>query len=161
MITEYVLQLRKHIQGGSRNHPTKSSHSYVDSATFWKDACNEAIAAQAELKARIDELERVNDILSSKLKPADKPGFELANGKRRKKRADSRTAVVRRSEGQKQVRSQSSESSIELDVAELEAYSDAAESKRLGPSNSPRPNQVLSRQVIYGTVVWVSSTSTG
>ncbi len=149
MTSEYILQLRKHIQEGRRQESTHSLHRYVNSVAFWKDSYNEAIAAQAELKVRINELERVNDTLLSKLNLADRPGFELSNGKRRKKSADSRTGAVRRSSGQIKVWNHPSEVSVRVDIAELEVYGTSAESKRPISSYGTRPDRILFRQAFH------------
>ncbi|KAI9879882.1 MAG: hypothetical protein M1830_006734 [Pleopsidium flavum] len=127
LMRDYILQLRKHTQEGRRQGSTRFIHRHIDSVAFWKDCCNEAIAAQAELKARIKELERVNEILLSKLKPADRPEFEPSGRKKREKSAESSAGDVRRlGTG---TGNHPSEARVRDNIAEFEVYGMTAEKR--------------------------------
>ncbi|KAI9698688.1 MAG: hypothetical protein M1836_003798 [Candelina mexicana] len=97
-LTEYMRGLRQHVKAGRRENVASLRDRHVDGAAFWRTSYDKAEIAQAELRARIHELERRNETMASKLKLS--PEAAVANlvtqGKRkREKEQSAETALAK------------------------------------------------------------------
>lgn len=123
---EFILQIRRHIQEGRRQLPTQTLHQYVDGVAFWRDCCEKAKEEQAELRLRIDELERIDN--SSTNKPKRRKNASFYPRKKQKKGAKSSAAAIRKPSGSAEVHSPNGYD-LGVGSAELEGYRNAAEGK--------------------------------
>ncbi len=103
-VIEYLSGLSQRSEAGRRDKDTGPSYRHVDGAAFWRKAYDKAEIAQTGLRARIHELERTNEALSSKLNlPEASTTKSSTEGKRKRGKEPADTAnaeLAKRPKGQ-------------------------------------------------------------
>lgn len=61
IIIEFLSSLRSNIKEGCRLDDSTTFQAYVDTSAFWRDAYKKSEEAQIQLRAKIFELERIQD----------------------------------------------------------------------------------------------------
>ncbi|KAI9718385.1 MAG: hypothetical protein M1812_004106 [Candelaria pacifica] len=120
-------EFRQHIELGRRQEVNGSIDRHVDGAAFWRKSYDKAEIAQAELRAKIHELERRNEVLSSKLKPPEAASINsITQGKRKRGNEESADAAAENPAKQANPSCREDGSLVHLPVGQLELSSPLA-----------------------------------
>lgn len=80
--TEYISSLRSYIKEGNRPGGSIAFHNHIDTSAFWRDSYKKSEEAQVQLRAKIFELEQVEDARKDSVSRT--PPMKVSQGKRKR-----------------------------------------------------------------------------